>query len=80
MRSNSVIKLRRMRLGDYLDNPDALRAAIDTAEQLNEHDTVAQLAKRPTQVLKALEQTRGGPVLDVEAVEKALGEALRSVA
>jgi hypothetical protein len=80
-RSNSVVKMRRLRLRDYLENSGALGAAMVTANELGERDTIAGLAKRPQQVRDALamqnllhsEQT--APV-DAEAAWDALCTAM----
>lgn len=81
-RSNSVVKMRRLRLRDYLENTGALGAAMLTARELGERDTLAALAKRPQQVRDAvamqnlLHSEDRAPV-DAEAVWAALGDALR---
>ncbi|CAD5377344.1 hypothetical protein OF001_U20271 [Pseudomonas sp. OF001] len=77
-RSNAVIKLRRLKLLDYVQNPEALGAAISNATLLGERETVARLAHRPRQVNALLNDLGSGPdKVDTEAVARALGEALR---
>lgn len=81
-RSNSDIKMRRFRLGDYLENPQGLQQAGETAALAHERDTVAKLAARRHEVealLAELTSVDEGPAdMDWAAVEAQLGEALRS--
>lgn len=77
-RSNSVIKLRRLKLLDYVQSPDALGTAISNATLLGERETAARLTHRPRQVaglLNGLDSNSSR--VDHEAVARALGEALR---
>lgn len=76
-RSNSIIKMRRLKLSDYLENPGALPAAAAVAAELGERDMVAALAKRPQEIAALVEQ-RGEPI-DFDSLAKALGEQLRAV-
>lgn len=76
-RSNSIIKMRRLKLSDYLENPGALPAAAAVAAELGERDMVSALAKRPQEIAALVEQ-RGEPI-DFDALAKALGEQLRAV-
>lgn len=77
-RSNSVIKLRRLLLTDYLENPAALTEALITAHELGERDTVERLKKRPQEVEALLAcGTAGGSQIDAEEIMRKLGEALR---
>ena len=76
-RSNSVIKMRRLKLSDYLENPGALPAAAAVAAELGERDMVAALAKRPQEIAAMMEQR--GETIDFDALAKALGEQLRTV-
>lgn len=81
-RSNATIKLRRLKLGDMVENPYALTAAVEVAHALGERETVARLQHRPRQVQQALfslntDQRTLSHHVDAEAVCKALGEALR---
>lgn len=76
--SNSVIKMRRMRLQDYLENPRALGMAIDTAKELGEKDIVRALEKRPEEIA-ALLSSPAAITVDFDAVAKALGEQLRTL-
>lgn len=74
-RSTATVKLRRLKLQDYLDNPDALRLATFNAAALGERETCQRLQHRPRQVNAAL--VAAGAKVDTEAVAAALGEALR---
>lgn len=76
-RSNSVIKMRRLKLSDYLENPGALPAAAAIAAELGERDMVAALAKRPQEIAALMEQR--GEAIDFDALAKALGEQLRTL-
>ena len=74
-RSTATVKLRRLKLQDYLDNPDALRLATFNAAVLGERETCLRLQHRPRQVNEAL--IKVGAKVDHDAVDAALGEALR---
>lgn len=77
-RSNAVIKLRRMKLMDYAQNPEALGVALSNASLLGERETVARLLHRPRQVNTLLHDLASPACrVDTEAVARALGEALR---
>lgn len=76
-RSTATIKLRRLKLQDYLDHPKALGDAISNAKHLGERETVARLQHRPRQVAQALHEA--GIKIDHEAVACALGQALREL-
>lgn len=76
--SNSVIKMRRLKLQDMLETPSALAKAMDTARDLGERDTLAALAKRPDEVAAMLADPQAVKV-DFDAVAKALGEQLRTL-
>lgn len=65
-RSNSTVKMRRLRLSDYLENPDALRAALVTAAELGERDTVAALRRRPQEIAALISPPE--PAIDFDAV------------
>jgi hypothetical protein len=83
VRSNSVVKMRRLKLRDYLENTGALGLAMVTARELGERDTLAELGKRPQQVRDAvamqnLLHSDNAPRVDAEGVMAALGEALRA--
>jgi hypothetical protein len=47
LRSNSDIKLRRLRLGDLLENPAAYESALRLARHLGESDIIAALETLP---------------------------------
>lgn len=47
MRSNSTIKVRRLLLGDIVENPSAYDQALSAAKAANESDIVAALRKLP---------------------------------
>ena len=47
-RSNSQMKVRRLKLGDLLENPEAHRIALDNARAAGESDIIAALEKLPT--------------------------------
>lgn len=49
-RTNSHIRMKRFRLGDYAENPQGLLDAFTLAEQLGERDTMRALCQRPQQV------------------------------
>jgi hypothetical protein len=46
-RSNSVMKLRRLKLGDLIENPAAYQIAMDNAKWAGEGDTVVALEGLP---------------------------------
>jgi len=82
-RSNSVIKMRRLKLRDMLENSGALAQALLTARELGEKDILTALGKRPQQVRDAAQQQNllsgdSGGSIDAEAVMRRLGEALRA--
>lgn len=54
-RGNSVVRLRRFRLLDYLQTPQAIDAAINNAHHLGEQDTIEALNRRPAEVARLLE-------------------------
>lgn len=72
-RSNSTIKVRRLLLGDIIENPNAYCAALKHAKDHCEADILSALRKLP----KAIADLTGVPVpvLDVKAVD-ALWERL----
>lgn len=79
-RSNSVIKMRRLKLADMLECPEALGKALDTAHLLGERDTIARLASRPAEVRRAVAKQGGlgdHHAPDAERICRILGEALR---
>ena len=47
MRSNSTIKVRRLLLGDLIENPSAYDQALSAAKAANESDIVAALRRLP---------------------------------
>ena len=76
-RSNSTVKMRRLKLSDYIENPDALRAALVTAAELGERDTVAALAKRPQEIAALISPPE--PAIDFDAVLDHLKEQLATL-
>lgn len=76
-RSTATIKLRRLKLQDYLEHPDALRLAVENARHLGERETIARLSHRPRQVAAALHAA--GIRVDHDAVAETLGAALRAL-
>ena len=79
-RSNSVIKIRRLKLADMLDTPEALGKALDTAHHLGERDTICRLASRPAQIRAAVGRQGGlgdHHSVDAERICRVLDEALR---
>lgn len=60
-RSNSTIKVRRLKLGDVIQNPEAYLAALLNAKAANESDIVTALRKLPLWVSAAT----GVPIPDV---------------
>lgn len=46
-RSNSQLKVRRLKLGDLIENPEAHRIALDNARAAGESDVIAALEKLP---------------------------------
>lgn len=77
-RSNSVVKMRRLKLQDMLETPSALAKAMETARLLGEKDTLAALEKRPDEIA-ALMAGPAAQTVDFDAVAKALGEQLRTL-
>jgi hypothetical protein len=84
-RGDSSIKLRRFRLQDYLECPQGLKEAVDSATLLGEGWTLEALALRPGQVRNALlvnalaVRDSLGPI-DTSAVMEALRDALQQAA
>lgn len=79
-RGNSDIKLRRFKLGDYLECPEGLQAAYELAASMHERSTVEALNKRRHEVGQILEQIAQVGATDFAAVERALAEELRQIA
>ena len=77
-RSNSVVKMRRLRLQDMLETPSALAKAMETARTLGEKDTLAALERRPEEIA-ALMAGPAAQTVDFDAVAKTLGEQLRAL-
>lgn len=77
MRSNSVIKMRRLRLGDVIENPDAYTRALLSAKAAGETDIVAALRKLPQWV----SELTGTPIppMDSGSLWGALTDALSSL-
>lgn len=46
-RSNSQLKVRRLKLGDLIENPEAHQIALDNARAAGESDVIAALEKLP---------------------------------
>lgn len=64
MRSNSQLKVRRLKLGDLIENPDAHRIALDNARAAGERDIIAALEKLPAWIerhVKGLNQPQLAP-------------------
>lgn len=53
-KSNSVIKLRRLKLGSLLETPSAFQAALDTARANGERGNVAMLETLPYIIARQL--------------------------
>lgn len=81
-RSTSNIRLRRFRLGDYLENPQGLQAAGENAALAHERDTVAALSTRHQEVQALIAElaTAQQETADMNyaALEAQLGDALRA--
>lgn len=77
-RSNSTVKMRRLKLSDYLENPDALRAALVTAAELGERDTLLALRRRPQEIAAMLSLSEQ-PAIDFDAVLGHLKEQLATL-
>lgn len=78
-RSNSDIKFRRFRLGDYLENPEGLQKATETARLAGERSTVAALSSRWAQVEALIAEVGDTPDQDWAQIELQLGAALRAI-
>lgn len=82
-RGNCDIKMRRFRLGDYLECPQGLQEAGEAAAMAGERSTVAKLATRYTEVSNLVAElaTAGeGPAdMDWAQVEADLAEQLRQI-
>lgn len=79
VRANSDTKMRRMKLGDYLECPEAIGVAQVNADMMNEVGTVKAMERRRAEVdqMLALVQGQGGCVRsDFAEVERMLAEAL----
>lgn len=79
-RGNSDTKLRRFKLGDYLETPEGLQQAMINAQEAHERDTVLALGKRHQQVNDILTELQGTSQCDFASLEAQLTEALRSAA
>lgn len=79
-RGNSDTKLRRFRLGDYLETPEGLQVAMANAQVFHERDTVLALSQRQEDVNDSLGHLNDHPDVDFAAVEAGLARALRQVA
>lgn len=79
-RGNSDTKLRRFRLGDYLETPEGLQQALINAQEAHERDTLLALDKRRQEVNNILADLEGVSQCDFQAMEAQLGEALRKSA
>lgn len=82
-RSNSDIKMRRFRLGDYLECPQGLQEAGEVAAMAHERDTVAKLATRQQEVAALVAelttpQEEERPSVDWAALEAEMGALLRA--
>jgi len=81
-RGNSDTKMRRFKLGDYLETPEGLGVAMINAHEAHERDTLQKLSDRRTEVdqlLSGMTQAQQQGV-DFDAVEAALAEELRNIA
>lgn len=75
MRSNSVVKMRRLKLGDLVQNPAAFDSALRLAQHHGESDIVAALLKLPDWV----SQRVGVPVpepIDAKGLWDKLSESI----
>lgn len=72
-RSNSVVKMRRLKLSDCLENPGAIVEALTTAYALNEADMVDALLARK----KAIDNLAGR--INHDEVVARLREQLRAM-
>lgn len=79
-RGNSDTKLRRFRLGDYLDTPEGLHQAIINAQEAHERSTLEALAERHEQVNTLLADLLDADRKDFAALEAELAKALRNAA
>lgn len=77
MRSNSVIKMRRLRLGDVIENPDAYTRALLSAKSAGESDIVSALRRLPQWVSDATQTPI--PPMDGNALTAALSSALNAL-
>lgn len=74
-RSTTDIKVRRFLLGDYLDNPQGLQCAVETAEELGERSTMEALNGRMAEVQRMIDTANSGGV-DFDAVADSLAAEL----
>lgn len=73
-RSNSVIRLRRLKLGDLMENPGAFEQALQAARRRNESDIVKALEALPERLAKQL-----GVTVSADDLWAALGRELDQV-
>jgi len=82
-RGNCDIKLRRFRLGDYLECPQGLQEAGEAAAMAHERDTVAKLATRQKEVQELVAdlttRQKEPASTDWAQIEQELAEQLRQV-
>lgn len=83
IRSTCDTKMRRFRLGDYLENPSALQKARELAALNNERDVVRALDDRHKLVMETLasmmEAEEEQADMQWAQLESALGDELRQV-
>lgn len=79
-RGNSDTKLRRFKLGDYLETPEGLQQALINAQEAHERDTVQALNQRHQQVSDLIADLQGTSQRDFSAIEAQLAHALRNAA
>lgn len=77
-RSNSSLKMRRFRLGDYVENPQGLLDAYSFAVEQGEWDVAKKLAQRPKEVQYLLELGHHLPP-DADAVWEALSAEMEKL-
>lgn len=82
VRANSDTKMRRMKLGDYLECPEAVPVALSNAIITNELGTIKALEQRRAEVDGLIAQLQQGGVCptsaDFDDIERELAKALNA--
>lgn len=76
MRSNSQLKVRRLKLGDLIENPESHRIALDNAKAAGESDIITALEKLPAWIEKHVNGLTAAPQREVRAANDSHASAV----